>query len=316
MLKSVREFITNVKRMFHSSGLPNHLDFPDSEFYLWEVGRLERAARLFRETPSAHPLLEMLGPEATRVAADTIAPPVLFFMEDLSRAFDIVEKQCESGVIVSGTDRQRLVFVLATFLSKTGQPIAAEEAESRVDSYVEANSLPDATMGNPTASSVTLRHGLFDALCEFDEEISAASKGRCGLSHVGLILVNPLYDEEVRYQGCTPLNCRVFACTGGDGVHYSFLVEDDSITEDSPVVVTYPEDESSVVASSLKEFLSKGLISGYDEVSDVDVEDEESREILRQLKRQLQLEPIAANHGLDELNQRYRDRLRLPPGAQ
>ena len=52
---------------------------------------------------------------------------------------------------------------------------------------------------------------------------------------VGLILNREL--ESGGYE-CSPLNALAFARTGGDGDHFSLLVQDGTIDEWSPVVLT------------------------------------------------------------------------------
>lgn len=68
---------------------------------------------------------------------------------------------------------------------------------------------------------------------------------------------------------CTPENVTVFAHTGGDGVHYSYL-EVSKISEDiCPIVMTVPMADSEasrcnvVVAESFEEFFSVGYYVGW-----------------------------------------------------
>jgi hypothetical protein len=84
-----------------------------------------------------------------------------------------------------------------------------------------------------------------------------------GLGSLGLILDRQL--DQSRYSYSTPLNCRTFAHTGGEGVHFSFLVEDGLVREGSPVVVTIPAvgGQNFAVGENLFDFLCLGVHRGY-----------------------------------------------------
>jgi hypothetical protein len=73
----------------------------------------------------------------------------------------------------------------------------------------------------------------------------------------------PLYRECVYRRA--PLNSVEFAHTGGDGIHYSFLVLDGYWSELSPVVMTDPcwGSRNVVVGKDLTEFLRLGIRTGY-----------------------------------------------------
>ncbi len=57
----------------------------------------------------------------------------------------------------------------------------------------------------------------------------------------------------------------MFAFTGGDGVHFSFLHIDDIVTDTSPIVMTVPlgHHENVIVGAHLLEFLCLGCQHGY-----------------------------------------------------
>lgn len=85
-----------------------------------------------------------------------------------------------------------------------------------------------------------------------------------GVGSLGLILNKKL--DDYRYELCTPTNCKTFAATGGDGVHYSLLVADGRINEQSPVVITNPgggDSRSWIVGENLFDFLCLGYYRGY-----------------------------------------------------
>lgn len=116
-------------------------------------------------------------------------------------------------------------------------------------------------------SSVRVDHPVYRRLLELDKE--AARRFPLppyrdpGFGSLGLIFSRKL--DEGRYPHCTPLNCRPFASTGGNGVHFSFLVQDRVISEHSPVVVTIPTmgGGTFVVGESLFDFLCLGYYRGY-----------------------------------------------------
>ena len=111
-------------------------------------------------------------------------------------------------------------------------------------------------------------HPLLDDFRQFNAEAARRYPADFdeGLGQMGMLIY-----PECRREGswCTPKNSTAFATTGGNGVHFSFIAEDDKITEDSPVIVTVPanpgrpEDANLVVGHDLRDFLSFGLHRGY-----------------------------------------------------
>jgi hypothetical protein len=79
---------------------------------------------------------------------------------------------------------------------------------------------------------------------------------------IGLILMRPLMNGGYY---CTPTNSSMFAHTGGDGVHFSFLHVDGNVTDTSPIVMTVPlgHSENVFVGANLFEFLCLGCQHGY-----------------------------------------------------
>jgi hypothetical protein len=179
---------------------------------------------------------------------------------------------------------------------------------------------------------------LLDQLREINAEVRTRYldvHGRAEtLDRIGLILDDELDDH--RYDQCTPLNCRTFAGTGGDGVHFSLLVINGEITEKSPVVMTKPSDgwQSFILGESLRDFLNLGCELGYfslesivyedgntlaaytDERAEMRAElldDETKNEILALLRQRLQ--PWTDSNRLAELQRRFMPLLRLPPDA-
>ena len=76
------------------------------------------------------------------------------------------------------------------------------------------------------------------------------------LFHSGLS--DPAYEQ-------TPRNTLTFASTGGDGVHFGYLVMAGGVGDDDPIVMTVPSAEkpNRVVGRNLRHFLGLGRRSGY-----------------------------------------------------
>ncbi|WP_254513197.1 hypothetical protein [Anatilimnocola floriformis] len=114
---------------------------------------------------------------------------------------------------------------------------------------------------------VTVDLPLFDELWKLDGEIKQqfASKRNNGIEALGVTFRNP---DQLTHGGysCTPTNTVAFASTGGDGVHFSFLVRDDRVGVNSPVVLTAPSNfgnENCILAENFRTFLRMGLRRGY-----------------------------------------------------
>jgi len=111
---------------------------------------------------------------------------------------------------------------------------------------------------------VRINHPLFERLRQLDQEVARQFPDAMfpGVWTVGLRLDEK--PDASRYTHHTPLNCRTFASTGGDGVHFSFLVRDGLVREESPVVLTVPCAAANlVVGENLFDFLSLGSRRGY-----------------------------------------------------
>jgi hypothetical protein len=115
-------------------------------------------------------------------------------------------------------------------------------------------------------NSVEVVHPLWEEVRFLDREAARRSHGNHspGLGALGLILDSPL--DRSRYDFCTPLNCRTFAHTGGNGVHFSFLMRANRINGRSPVIVTNPSPcnyRQVAVGANLYDFLCLGIRFGY-----------------------------------------------------
>jgi hypothetical protein len=112
---------------------------------------------------------------------------------------------------------------------------------------------------------IVIDHPLWDHLCELDQIATERFPSRVdpGLGVLGLILSSP---PRPGGHFCTPQNSLAFAWTGGDGVHFSFLVQDGRITEQSPIVITCPsaiDVHNLIGGESLLDFLCLGYHRGY-----------------------------------------------------
>lgn len=190
------------------------------------------------------------------------------------------------------------------------------------------------------APRVRIVHPLFDRLRELDKEVARKFPDALfpGLDSVGLRFDRNL--DESRYSNSTPLNCRTFADTGGDGVHFSFLLMGNTIRESCPVVITVPCMVSSfVVGESLFDFLCLGAHRGYFALEQLAYEmeltlevftdpdwqptkpwhdsvglvlNEEKQRLLAFLRSELGLRPWSNVARFTELQERYAGSLELP----
>lgn len=111
---------------------------------------------------------------------------------------------------------------------------------------------------------LSIYHPLLQRLRRFDRELARQFPKAMfpGIWAVGLRLDKKL--GRTRYALDTPLNCRSFADTGGDGVHFSLVVQDGKIRESSLVVMTVPCAAANiVVGENLFDFLCLGISRGY-----------------------------------------------------
>jgi hypothetical protein len=184
-------------------------------------------------------------------------------------------------------------------------------------------------------------HPLLNRLRILNKEAETRFPGRYdpGLGSLGLILDQRL--DQSRYSTCTPINCRTFAHTGGEGVHFSLLMTGDTIDESSPVVITIPEiGRSFIVGENLFDFLCLGVHRGYFALEqlafhpDLTLEaftnssrqpteswhgsvgfdpDDDEKQILAFLVQELGLRPWAGPERFALLQKRHAQKLLIPP---
>jgi hypothetical protein len=112
---------------------------------------------------------------------------------------------------------------------------------------------------------IAISHPLWNRLRELNKEAAKQFPADVdsGFGTLGLILYSR--PQHGGYS-CTPTNTLAFAGTGGEGVHFSFLVEDGKVTEKSPIVITIPgefDHPNFIGGESLFDFLCLGYHRGY-----------------------------------------------------
>lgn len=338
-LEDFRDWYTALWAPWQSSCLPEELAFPDDRFLAFDAEQMLRDARLSHEFG----VFQILGADEARRAACIWSPITRLVTQEVSLAFMLVERQRESGEIVSGHNIARLVETLYAYFRSVGRPQSRESLQAQVEKYLREHSLANADSISPTRLPVSVNVPLLDELRRIDHEMRARFKDMHGrpasLPRLGLGLDKNLDDH--RYGHCTPLNCRTFAGTGGDGHHFSFLVLDGAITESSPIVATAPDsygNPSAVIADSLRQFLRLGCVSGYDALGWIFLHSDDDeirkhfivandptaeefshltfeRDMLTYLRQRLNLEPWTDWQASRAIQHKYQPLLRHPPDA-
>lgn len=338
----LREWLTHQWRPWHTSCLPEELALPGDGALQFDAEKMLRDARLGSSCDLKLGVFQILGVEETHHAARLWWPPTWLISEEVSLAFRLVERQRLRGEIVSGHNIARLTETLFAYFKSMGRLRSREAIRGQIDAWLAKNALPDAESISPVRQPIVVELPLLDELRQIDKEVRARFTDWHGrpatLDCVGLILNEKLDDS--RYDHCTPLNCRTFAHTGGDGAHFSLLVVDGAITEHSPIIATAPdcyENPSVVVAESLRQFLCVGCEKGYfslgytlhgtdsmiqeyfGPVGELPVAeyliDDFQIQVLAYLKNRLKLEPYKDWRKIQQLQGELGPSLRHPPGA-
>lgn len=112
-------------------------------------------------------------------------------------------------------------------------------------------------------AEVMPHNALLRDLIAFADELG----GSCGQNHNTVLDdAGLMFSDELTHYDNTPLNVHPFATTGGDGVHYSLLAIEGTVSESSPVVMTVPmafDHPNHVIGENLREFMNLGCFSGY-----------------------------------------------------
>jgi len=137
--------------------------------------------------------------------------------------------------------------------------------ETPLDASVLRRSVKDLRLeGHPIRVNLPLLERLYDLNAEVATKFPAGWDN--GMGQMGLLLSRRVYNGGY---WCTPTNSLSFGGTGGDGAHFSLLITGDSIDEETPVIVTVPDnfgepaDANVVLGRGFKDFLRLGLHCGY-----------------------------------------------------
>jgi hypothetical protein len=338
-LEQFREWYTALWAPWQTSCLPEELALPDGKYLLFDAERMLRDADMSAGLNCEFGVFQVLGLDEARRAASIWSPVTRLITHEVSLAFMLVEEQRRTGEIVSGHNIARLVETLYAYFRSVGRPQSRESLQTQVEKYLREHSLADADSISPIRLPVTVNVPLLDELRRVDQELRERFvdwHGRqADLSHLGLGLDKKL--DDYRYDHCTPLNCRTFAGTGGDGHHFSFLVVEGAITESSAIVATAPDydGQSAVIAESLAQFLRLGCVHGYDSLGSLLLSDDEKLidyfapvadpaavefpyapfkgGMLAYLRQRLNLEPQTDWQSLRAIQLKYKGQLKLPP---
>ena len=145
----------------------------------------------------------------------------------------------------------------------------------------------------------------------------------------GLILEIPPVRDWIDW--CTPRNVMTFATTGGDSVHYSYLVDERLPEGVCPIVMTLPCASSlnMVIAESFQEFFDYGYHVGWFSLEPLHYDEEEGEPYFCQpsptfseigsqqlplLRRALNMKPVPPTLArFAELQDKYFALLDIPP---
>lgn len=281
-------------------------------------------------------IFEVIGTEYVPQALKAWRPRELYLMLLIQLAFDDVEEQRTHGVAVEEIRQERLIELLTEYFGYLGQRDSAQNARRLVERYVAERSLPAPIPADVANRPLEVDLPLLRELPIVDREIIERFPGErweMGLQSLGLILGEEL--GATHYSTLTPINCRSFASTGGDGCHFSLYVDDGRITEESFVVMTVPDSYTNViVGENLFDFLCLGVRRGYfclayvsspkyldaytnpnwkPESPTDEFPDPNDLIKLEWLAQRLNLQPWTDPKRLAELQEKYLPLLKLPP---
>ena len=187
--------------------------------------------------------------------------------------------------------------------------------------------------------SVSINLSLYDDFLKVGERLGAkSSQDFCSDPDYLLDLVFSKPAEfSVGGYSCTPTDSLAFARTGMDGEHFSFLVLDNSIHTQSPIVLTSPmwsQNTNTVIAKDFRSFLCLLIRYGGFRLGDFasapdkalklyespsqseqveDIPKRETQQLLSSIAAELDLRPyIYAPSEFASLQQRYMPLLAIP----
>lgn len=285
-------------------------------------------------------VFDLLGMECVPRAFKAWRPRELYLMLLVQLAFDAVDDQRKRGIAIEDVHRERLIEVLAEYFSYLGEKKTLDRSRDLVNGYLAEHSLPDPIPAEMANRPLEIDLPLLRELAVADEEMKQQFPGEPwerGLGGLGLYLSTEL--KWGGYETCSPINCRCFASTGGDGCHFSLFVQDGQITETSFVVMTVPDcfdHPNVIVGENLFDFLCLGVRRGYFSLAYVGspetlaaytnpdwrpatpqdaFPDPEQLPKLQWLAQRLNLQPWTDPRRFTELQEKYLPLLKLPPDA-
>lgn len=329
-------------RPWYDNGLDEELRIPKDRYLAFERGHMARWARVTEGWDSPAGVFTLVGKDYVRRAARAWRPRERFLMEDLSLAFLDLEHHRQRGLRIDSIRFNRLVATLARYYAYHGETRTEGEVRALLQRYLDEHSVPESEQIElEEFVGIEVDLPLLEELHEIDAEMAELFPPRIGLTclwDLGLRLDEDL--DASRYEHITPLNCRTFASTGGDGVHFSFLVQDGVINSGSPVVLTVPSMGNLIVGETLFEFLCLGCRQGYggmdgfaynleeslpaylgsdrrsdgaDNSTEWPEFEEHQRQLLDHLTTRLDLIPWTNPARFHELQADYAAELRMPP---
>ena len=168
---------------------------------------------------------------------------------------------------------------------------------------------------------------LYDAAAAIGPQFNLSAQAV--LDYVGLLLEIPPQRNYIEWS--TPRNVLTFATTGGDSVHYSYLVDERLPEGVCPIVMTLPcvNELSWVIAESFQEFFDYGYHVGWFSLEQLYYDDEEGEAYFRQpsetfgeigdkqlplLRKALNMKPVPPTLvRFAELQEKYQALLDIPP---
>lgn len=223
-----------------------------------------------------------------------------------------------------------MTFLLIRYFRLLGERRSDNDVAELVSGYLRERSSPHAIPIQEALREVFVDHPLFEELLDFNVNQKLGS--------LGLYLDRQL--DSHRYEHATPINCRTFAGTCVDGVHFSFLLQDGAITQSSPIAMTVPAGGGDLIlGESLHEFLCLGTLRGFEGLDQLSYSREkawivltdpdwqpsedyhppsfelgiEAQGVLQELNSKFELRPWANRGRFDELQEKYGKKLVLPP---
>ena len=132
----------------------------------------------------------------------------------------------------------------------------------------------------PNAPIPAPLQALYDAAAAIGPQFNLSAEAV--LDYCGLLLEIPPVRDYIDW--CTPRNVLTFATTGGDSVHYSYLVDARLPAGVCPIVMTLPcaSGLSMVIAESFQEFFNYGYHVGWFSLEQLYYGEEEGAAYFRQ----------------------------------